>query len=150
MDVGTGSKNIVLTFPVTTNGGEGSYSILILDDVNEVGGTSNASFTSAGGTSSRSLSSVPVTTLNFPSGYTHFLKLVASNTSNSSNTWTYSGGTGEGAYTFIGGGDNGTNERNSSYYRFASGTMSSNISGTVSGNTASSGSAIIGLARGFK
>lgn len=150
MDVGTGSKNLILNFPVSTAGGEGSYSILILDDVNEVGGTSNASFTSASGTITRSLSSVPVGTTNFPSGYTHFLKLIASNTSNSSNTWTYSGGTGEGTYTLIGGGDNGSNERNSSYYRFASGTMSSNISGSVNGNSANSGSAIIGLARGFK
>tara|TARA_A100000171_G_scaffold46228_2_gene50826 strand:+ start:698 stop:1606 length:909 start_codon:yes stop_codon:yes gene_type:complete len=150
MDVGTGSKNIVLTFPVSTAGGEGSYSILILDNVNEVGGTSNSSFTSAGGTITRSLSNVSVGTTNFPSGYTHFLKLIASNTSNSSNTWTYSGGTGEGTYTLIGGGDNGSNERNSSYYRFASGTMSSNISGSVNGNSANSGAAIIGTARGFK
>jgi hypothetical protein len=50
----------------------------------------------------------------------------------------------------MGAGDNGTNERNSSSYRFASGTMSQNIYGYFNGNTASDGAVVIGFTRGFK
>ena len=101
-------------------------------------------------TSTRSLVGNQTGTTNFPTGYTHYLKLVAGNTSNSNNNWTWYKGTNEGAYTFIGAGDNGTNERNSSYYRFASGTMSQNIYGYFSGNSVSNGGVALGVTRGFK
>ena len=151
MDVGTGSKNLVLTFPVSTFGGNGSYSILIFDNVNDVGGTFKGN-SSTSSISSRSLanSSYQVGTTNFPTGYTHYLKLAVNNTSNSNNNWGWFKGANEGNYTFIGAGDNGTNERNSSTYRFASGTMSQNIYGEFNGNTANNGATTIGFTRGFK
>lgn len=147
MDVGTGSKDLVLTFPVSTAGGNGSYSILILDDVNSWGSNFSTFY------STSSISSINPTdpgSSNFPNAYTHFLKLVTINTSNSSNNWVYTKGANEGNYTLMGAGDNGTNERNSSYYRFASGTMTYDISGTGSGNTASNGAGMILVTRGFK
>ena len=147
MDVGTGSKDLVLTFPYSTNGGNGSYSILILDDVNSEGGSwSNWVQTS----STSSVDPADIGDSAFPADYTHFLKLVVINTSNSSTNWVYNKGANEGNYTLMGTGDNGTNERNSSYYRFASGTMTYDISGTGSGNTASNGAGMIKLTRGFK
>ena len=151
MDVGTGSKTISVSFPVNTYGGDGSYSILIFDDVNDVGGTFKGVGTTYS-TSSRTLANTSnqVGTTNFPTGYTHFLKLALNNTSNSTNNWTWYKGSMEGAYTLMGAGDHGTNERNASYYRFSSGTMSQNIYGYFSGNTASNGAVAIGFTRGFK
>ena len=141
----TDDYSILFTDNTNTNHGNFSYSGIVIDDVDNVEyvnieslGFSNA----VNQSSTLSLNLAPDNT----TSATHVLRIAASNGSNiSTDTLDYNKGSSEPAYTQIGEGDNGTNERHHHSYHFGAHGTQVNMTGTFGDNTNGASNGMSGL-----
>ena len=143
----TGSQTVTYSFP-SCNGSEYAISLFVLDYITQWEDSWFYIWNGASGMTSQTSMNNSGPSL---TGQTHALRIIGCVLSNSSNNPTYTKGASEPTYTFLGAGDNGTNERNSTYYAFETTSSSVNQNGTIATSSAASGGlAGTGLIIGLK